>query len=235
MSINLRDYGRTSEQRGWGKGWPSCSGAKSDTVVVRAARSGAKVSVRRDLSRLVSLLFDATESRGYALKPASTGGYNCRPIGGTKRPSNHSWAVATDLNWNDNPMRRPLTTDMPGWMVDMWARYGFAWGGHYDGTPDPMHFEFMGTPADAERMTALAMRELAGRTAPAQHPAPRHLRLTDPWMRGADVVALQRAIGVADDGIFGPGTDRALRAWQRANRLTDDGIFGPASRRVAGL
>ena len=45
--------------------------------------------------------------------------------------------------------------------------------------------------------------------------------------RGATVQAVQQALGIAADGDFGPGTDRALKAWQAANGLTADGIAGP--------
>lgn len=162
MAINLRDYTRTAAQRGWGAGWPSCSGAKAaGTAIVTADLSGTRFSVHKRIARLVDLLADATERRGYRLVPGQCGGYNCRAIGGTRSPSNHSWGLAVDLNWHRNPMRRPLTTDMPTWMVAMWNRYGFAWGGHYTSTPDAMHFEFMGTPGQADQMTALALRELA--------------------------------------------------------------------------
>ena len=44
--------------------------------------------------------------------------------------------------------------------------------------------------------------------------------------RGADVVAWQRALGVAADGYFGPQTEQATRNWQRANGLVADGIVG---------
>jgi putative chitinase len=45
--------------------------------------------------------------------------------------------------------------------------------------------------------------------------------------RGATVQAVQQALGIGADGDFGPGTDRALKAWQAANRLVADGIAGP--------
>jgi len=45
--------------------------------------------------------------------------------------------------------------------------------------------------------------------------------------RGAEVAALQRALGLADDGAFGSATEKALRAWQKAQGLTPDGIAGP--------
>ena len=47
--------------------------------------------------------------------------------------------------------------------------------------------------------------------------------------RGDTVAAVQKALGVTADGIFGPGTKRTLRAWQAANGLTADGVAGPAT------
>jgi len=50
-------------------------------------------------------------------------------------------------------------------------------------------------------------------------------------MSGDDVAAMQKAIGINPaDGIFGMGTDAAVRAWQKANGLTADGIVGPATQ-----
>lgn len=45
--------------------------------------------------------------------------------------------------------------------------------------------------------------------------------------RGEEVKMLQRALGIADDGIFGPATDKAVKSFQRANKLFPDGIVGP--------
>ena len=47
--------------------------------------------------------------------------------------------------------------------------------------------------------------------------------------RGDTVAAVQKALGVTADGIFGPGTKRTLRAWQAANGLTADGVAGPVT------
>lgn len=57
----------------------------------------------------------------------------------------------------------------------------------------------------------------------------RALKLTTPHATGEDVFALQTAVAVATDGVFGPATDRAVRSVQQTLRLDDDGIVGPAT------
>lgn len=69
----------------------------------------------------------------------------------------------------------------------------------------------------------------AGSAAPA---APRVLRKGD---RGADVAALQAALGVRSDGDFGPITDRAVHQFQSDHGLVGDGIVGVMTRRALGI
>jgi len=47
--------------------------------------------------------------------------------------------------------------------------------------------------------------------------------------KGDGVKLMQEALGISADGDFGPGTERALKAWQAANGLVADGIAGPAT------
>lgn len=47
--------------------------------------------------------------------------------------------------------------------------------------------------------------------------------------RGEGVKLMQEALGIGADGVFGPGTERALKEWQAANDLVADGIAGPAT------
>lgn len=61
---------------------------------------------------------------------------------------------------------------------------------------------------------------------------PRLLRLSKPLMEGSDVERLQTAlqkagIAVSIDGVFGPGTDKAVKEFQQKKALTADGIVGP--------
>lgn len=159
MVVDLRDYSRTAAQRGWGAGWPA--DRRRDIVTVTADRSGTKLPVHSRISRLVDLIVDEVERRGYALVPGWCWGYANRAITGTKTASNHSWGLAVDVNAPNNPYTTSGNHDIPDWVADLFNRYGFAWGGDYSGArKDWMHFEFMGTPNDADTMTALAMIEL---------------------------------------------------------------------------
>ena len=53
--------------------------------------------------------------------------------------------------------------------------------------------------------------------------------------RGEQVKELQRALGIAADGIFGSGTALEVRRFQSANGLTADGIVGPATWEAIGV
>jgi lysozyme family protein len=54
-------------------------------------------------------------------------------------------------------------------------------------------------------------------------------------VRGSGVVALQRALGIPADGIYGPQTRRAVMRFQRANGPAVDGIAGPQTLAALGL
>jgi cell wall-associated NlpC family hydrolase len=50
-----------------------------------------------------------------------------------------------------------------------------------------------------------------------------------------DIRKVQRRVGVAADGIFGPATERAVKRWQRRHGLVADGIVGPQTRSAMGI
>lgn len=53
--------------------------------------------------------------------------------------------------------------------------------------------------------------------------------------RGPVVAMIQKKIGCYPDGIWGPLTTEALKAWQRAHGLTADGIAGPRTLAAMGI
>jgi hypothetical protein len=164
MFIDLEDYAHTAEDRGWGTGWPR-RGANPDLATVVADRSGTRIAVRTALATLICTLIDWTEREDggdYLLKPGDCGGCDRHPVAVTSTAFNHSWAVDVDINRSDNPFTMGNRHDIPTHVARVWNRYGFAWGGDYRGPKrDWMHFEFMGTPADAVELADAAMRELA--------------------------------------------------------------------------
>ncbi|THD81389.1 peptidoglycan-binding protein [Aliigemmobacter aestuarii] len=54
-------------------------------------------------------------------------------------------------------------------------------------------------------------------------------------MSGAPVKRLQAKLGIKADGIFGPGTDKAVRDFQKSAGLAVDGIAGPDTFMAMGL
>ncbi|MEC4893897.1 MAG: peptidoglycan-binding protein [Oscillatoria sp. PMC 1051.18] len=68
----------------------------------------------------------------------------------------------------------------------------------------------------------------------------RILRLSDPFMQGPDVSIVQKALVDAGfnlivDGLYGPGTQTAVKQFQSRKGLEVDGIVGPATRVQLGL
>lgn len=53
--------------------------------------------------------------------------------------------------------------------------------------------------------------------------------------RGDDVAAVQAALGISADGIFGPNTKRSVKRFQAQNGLVVDGIVGPVTWSALGL
>jgi len=90
-------------------------------------------------------------------------------------------------------------------------------------------FTVRGIIVDAAALTGRSMRVSAEVT------EERLLRLRNPFMRGADVLTVQKAlkntgIAVDTDGVFGPATHAAVLEFQQQNALISDGVVGSATR-----
>jgi peptidoglycan hydrolase-like protein with peptidoglycan-binding domain len=237
--INLGDYSTRLPRAGW----PAACGGTYGRVAINDA--GAAVTVDVAIAELVGLIMRRNQADGYAYRPGDTGAYNCRKIAGTNTWSLHAYGLAIDENWSTNPYTSPLKTDKPAWLVQRWNRYGFAWGGHYSGSKDAMHFEFMGTPAQAAAATVLARAELpgGGGGGGTHGPADPNDEILTFGDTGPAVVALQETLNrwypkltqLDADGDFGQATFDRVVYFQQAAKLTADGEVGPASREVLGL
>lgn len=86
-------------------------------------------------------------------------GYANRAIRGATEKSNHAWGLAVDIDALENllgttrtsfpvPRARALVKRL-GMTKKDGTRVGIRWGHDYTGRKDPMHFEFIGSPADA--------------------------------------------------------------------------------------
>jgi hypothetical protein len=237
-----------AQDRGWGA---PCSGQ----TVVLARADGLRLPVRLEVADLIGMLIDLGELAGYDVLPGQTWGAACRKIAGTNVWSNHAWKLAVDLNAPSNPYAsadwhrrnargtRPfglaIVCDIPEALIRLWEDHGFRWGGWYKTKPDPMHFEFMGSPADAASITARLRAFLAGNgqpapppaRPPAQVPVPKTARLLWPTLSTATRASrphhtslCQQVTGAGVDGDYGPATRDHVRAYERAAGFTADGV-----------
>lgn len=237
----------SADRRGWGRGWPV--NRIGDMVWVRAPRSGTRFQVHRDIAIILTHALKIIEDRGYLLhypgQVHDDWSYVNRPIAGTRTPSNHSWGLAIDIDATKYPQGQRRRVP-PAWLVDVMRAHGFEWGGTWS-RADPMHFEYAGTRAEAQRVS----RALWGAPPAPKPPAPgvdwaalaravtdakKHIyRLGD---RHPNVKFIQERInqlsgrGLKVDGDFGPMTHRAVVDLQQWVGLHADGIVGPATWRV---
>lgn len=205
----------TADHRGWGN--PST--ASFDASITKVTAGGVSVHVHRNVAPVFSYLLTEL-GRHYNLKGyADDWGYCYRPIRGyedrwkrthdLKYLSNHSWGLAVDLDSSVNPMTsdlkaqhefirevvNPILAPFHGRLV---------WGGEYaTARKDYMHFEYVGTKAEAPADCATAQRLL--RPPPAFHAETAHPPTPIPTLEPDMVV------------IYAPGKPLALLA---AGKLT---------------
>jgi putative chitinase len=91
---------------------------------------------------------------------------------------------------------------------------------------------------DRKKRYARAMEVLGGKVDLSAAPVS-EASGTPPVLRkgskGEWVKKMQKVLGATPDGDFGPGTERAVKAWQEKNGLKADGIVGPKTLAAMGI
>jgi hypothetical protein len=215
---------------------PACKG----TYLMRTLVPGVRVEVGTRVTEAVAALGEVLQAHDYHVRSGDTGAFNCRKITGGSDWSLHAYGIAVDVNWNTNPYRTDhLVTDMPRAMIAAVYRIVtkdgervWRWGGDWDGNPatghssyDAMHFEVVASPEELRAGIDWSTVEQQTRD-PAR---PSTWPVLHPGDRGPSVAELQRRLGVADDGIYGPDTLDAVRQYQLSRGLKADGIVGLAT------
>jgi hypothetical protein len=204
--------------------------------------SDVRLPVRSELAPVVAQLVKHLEdARDKKFHSVGSFGFACRPIAGTSTPSFHSFGLAIDLDAPENPFLsaarhkepHPLRKKFPGGRIlrstmpmeaeAIASKLMFRWGGTFTTNPDPMHFEFMGSVADAEKLAQRVEKQIGDRLIRGD--------------RGPGVKEAQRLLKAAGfnpkglDGIFGEDTQRAVNAFKRANGLEANGVVGAGTWR----
>lgn len=170
MALDFAYPNKPADQRGWGPGYPNCQEEK--WIPLEAKNGTGFGRVHRRVHRLLQLLIDKSIDLNYPPKDGQCWGSVCRcshrPDGtcaedsnGNPIPSNHSWGLAIDFNSIENPFGGS-SHEMPARIVKLFHSYGFRWLGDTE-IHDWMHFDFCGTPKDADRMTAKAEANLVSK------------------------------------------------------------------------
>lgn len=116
--------------------WPCGDGKTPQSVTVRVNRHVMAARLRLVNEQMKA--FCVANHVGYTLHDVEC--FCWRNIRGGSSLSMHSGAIAVDINPAENPLGLPLRTNIHPWMVTIFQRNGFKWGGSFLRC-DPMHFE----------------------------------------------------------------------------------------------
>lgn len=250
--------------RGWADPTRDPQGFRREHIVVVEPVRGVRLPVNKAIAPLVEGLVRDLEAllnrEGRSLaQTRDDWGWAVRPIREGKSWSYHSWGLAIDLDATSNPMGSAKTTFPRPETEEIARKWGATWGVGWS-RPDPMHFEWRLTRAQAEELVSrLAPQSGDGPCAqrndpPAEggagpKPAPQPDR-TDALqevvdrmpllkkgslgmgVRIAQAVLSARGYRTTIDGIFGAHTEATVKRFQRTKRLAADGIIGPKTWRA---
>jgi peptidoglycan hydrolase-like protein with peptidoglycan-binding domain len=202
-----------------------------------------RLSLRKETAPLFLALLRAWNTQVESLDPKSCWGHAFREVRGATTTSFHAPGIAVDANADRHPLGTDPRKNYSGQQINaIYAllvrfTYGgrsiFRWGGSYSGRKDGMHVECI-----LPRFLALKAVAALQTPQPLHRPDPPVLawRPAFPYKRGMPqnhgVLLIQRMliqhkIKVATDGVFGAGTEAAVRSFQGQRHLAVDGVVGP--------
>lgn len=217
-----------TSQNGWQAGTSSEIPLSSLAVGAATFPAGVRSGNVYTVLRHVAQQFDATVERLYS---PGCWGHNYREISGSTSLSNHASGTAIDCNAPDHPLGAAGTFSAAqvAAIRTILARCNgvVRWGGDYSSRKDEMHFEINVPPGDS-RLPTLAASLGGGGGTPTPPSGWTLVRQGDTGFRVSAVQHLlrQRGYSLTADGIFGTGTDSAVRSFQSSRGLAADGIVG---------
>jgi peptidoglycan hydrolase-like protein with peptidoglycan-binding domain len=208
----------------FGTGWPNCQ--PGNMVMLRRSDGFAR-AFHKDIVDLIAICVDVTESLGYNVRPEASWGYSCRAVAGTNSPSNHSWGTAIDINADTNPRRadHKFQSDIPRRVVDFWKSTGFRWGGDWN-WPDPMHFDWPGTAAQARQKAADLRAFFGGSVGYVIPPTIKQGSVGKTVKKAQGLLVAHGGVQVEIDGTFDQEMHNVTVYFQGANGLVKDGVIG---------
>lgn len=240
---------------------PACKGPWAQVTL----NGGAKFGVRPAIVESVMALDAIFQKWGYRATPPDCGCYNCRTITGgdpsksiDETGSLHAFAIALDINWNNNGYGPRLVTDMKFEMVaDIEAirtnsgAVVWRWGGRYKNNKDAMHYEIVASPAELlsginwNTVHAGKKNEVKVKTTFQFGDSGISVKWIQAFLNIAHAyrVNAKGKVGgakIPENGRFDAMTREAVREFQRfANRdlrkqgkvpsIVEDGIYGPVT------
>lgn len=143
------------------------------------------------------------------------------------------WLAAPDSSGRPGAMARRFGIMYIIWNRTMWRAYApeRGWAPYTGSSPhtDHVHFSF-GWDGALQRTswwTGVPRTTVGGAPSSLTTPPPFNgtgYPVLRSGSRGADVMLLQRIVGVTADGAFGPMTETSLRAWQKSHGVAVTGV-----------
>ncbi len=172
--------------------------------------------LKGDVETVFKWLITQLNARVEKIDNGGCWGYYVKHIPGSNSISNHASGTAIDYNAPAHPLGVHNTYNAADRAeIHSILRYlegTVRWGGDYNGRPDDMHFEIVGTPAEVRRVAAKITggRKLTFIEFNARMPILKQGD-SDSDFEGYDIIRrMQRQVGVKDDGVWGPVTSKAL-------------------------